>query len=201
MDVKDALISRRSVKHFDAEFVMPDADFKALIEHSMLSPTSYNVQHWRFVRVSDKEKRQAIKDVAWNQAQVTDASELLILCGDLKSWEKSPEQYWRNAPKEKSDVIVPMIGDFYKDRAWIQRDEVMRSVGIAAQSIMLLAKEMGYDSCPMIGFDQDAVAKIINLPDDHVIGMMITVGKAISPAHKRGGSIAYDDAVIENSFK
>lgn len=201
MDVKDALISRRSVKNFDAEFVMPDADFKALIEHSMLSPTSYNVQHWRFVRVSDKEKRQAIKDAAWNQAQVTDASELLILCGDLKAWAKSPEQYWRNAPKEKSDIIVPMIGDFYKERAWIQRDEVMRSVGIAAQSIMLLAKEMGYDSCPMIGFDQDTVAKIINLPEDHAIGMMIAVGKALNPAHTRSGSIAYDDAVIENSFK
>ncbi|MEM1305254.1 MAG: nitroreductase family protein, partial [Planctomycetota bacterium] len=82
----------------------------------------------------------------------------------------------------------------------LQRDEAMRSVGIAGQTIMLAAKAMGYDSCPMIGFDPAKVAEIISLPDDHVVGMMITVGKALKPAHARGGQLPKDEVVFADRF-
>ncbi len=76
----------------------------------------------------------------------------------------------------------------------------MRSVGIAAQTIMLAAKAMGYDSCPMIGFDPKAVASLIHLPADHTIGMMISVGKATKPAQPKGGFLPFSEVVIENHF-
>ncbi len=201
MIVSQAIKERRAVKHFDPSHEMPEAEFKALMELAMHAPTSFNIQNWRFVAIIDKDKRKQAREAAWGQAQVTDASLLLLLCADVKSWDKNPERYWSNAPKEAQDILVPMIRPFYEGREWMQRDEAMRSVGIAAQSLMLAAKEMGYDSCPMIGFDQDEMAKIINLPEDHVIGMMLTVGKAAQPAKSRGGSIDYDEAVILNSFK
>ncbi|MEM9469709.1 MAG: nitroreductase family protein [Pseudomonadota bacterium] len=200
MKVSDALEARRAIKHFDASHQMPEDEYKKMMELVLKSPTSFNIQNWRFVRVTDVEKREAIRAASWDQAQVTDASVLFLLCADLKSWEKSPEHYWRDAPQEVQEMLVPMIGTFYEGREWIQRDEAMRSVGIASQSLMLLAKEMGYDSCPMIGFDQDAVAKIINLPDDHAIGMMLTIGKPLKDAWPRPGSIDFDTAVIDNSF-
>lgn len=200
MNVMKAIGDRRAVKHFDPEHSMPESEFKEMMEIVMQSPTSFNIQNWRFVHVTDKDKREQIRAAAWDQSQVTDASALLVLCADTKSWEKNPHRYWRNAPKETSDLMVSMIGPFYEGKEWLQRDEAMRSVGIAAQSLMLLAKEMGYESCPMIGFDQDAVAKIINLPDDHVIGMMLTIGKPIKDSYPRGGSIEYNEAVINNNF-
>jgi nitroreductase len=82
----------------------------------------------------------------------------------------------------------------------MQRDEVMRSCGMAAMTIMLAAKEMGYDTCPMDGFDFDAVAKLINLPADHTPVMFITVGKAIKPASPRSGQLAMNEVVIQNKF-
>lgn len=82
----------------------------------------------------------------------------------------------------------------------MQRDEAMRSVGIVAQTIMLAAKAMGYDSCPMIGFDGEQVAEIINLPDDHVIGMMLVVGKAVKPAWPKPGQLSLDDVLIKDLF-
>jgi nitroreductase len=82
----------------------------------------------------------------------------------------------------------------------VQRDEVMRSGGIAAQTMMLAAKAMGYDSCAMDGFDFDAVAKLINLPADHEIVMMIAVGKALSPANPRGGQLPIDRVLLKNTF-
>ncbi len=65
---------------------------------------------------------------------------------------------------------------------------------------MLAAKAMGYDSCPMIGFDAAEVAEIINLPPDHVIGFMITVGKALKPAWPRPGQLPLEEVVLQDTF-
>jgi nitroreductase len=76
----------------------------------------------------------------------------------------------------------------------------MRSCGIAAQTLMLAAKAMGYDSCPMDGFDFEQVAKLIQLPDDHVIAMFVAIGKATQSAQPRAGQVGLDEVVVENSF-
>lgn len=198
--VTEAIVKRRSVKVYDQQHQLTDEEIAKLMSLAMLSPTSFNIQNWRFVVVTDTELRRQIQAASWNQAQVTEASLLVILCADLKAWEKAPARYWANVPKAVSDVLVPMIGQFYNGREQVQRDEAMRSCGIAAQTLMLAAKEMGYDSCPMIGFDADAVAKLINLPADHVPAMFVVVGKALEPARERGGQLTMDEVVIKNKF-
>ena len=170
MNIFDAIHARRAIKHYDPTVKISDDDLAQLKTLIRQSPTSFNTQNWRFVIADDDAVKQKLCAAAWNQKQVTDASHVFILCADVKAWEKSPERYWDKAPKEVQDIIVPMIKPFYDGRDWQQRDEAMRSIGIAAQTLMLSAKAMGYDTCPMIGFDADAVADIINLPDDHVIG-------------------------------
>ncbi len=200
MDFFEAVKQRRAVKHYDPSHQMSEAEINTLLEHTLLSPTSFNIQNWRFVVAQDPEIRQQLREAAWNQAQVTDASIVIILCGDLKSWEKNPQRYWRNAPEETQNMIVPMIGSFYEGKEQLQRDEAMRSCGIAGQTIMLTAKAMGYDSCPMIGFDPEKVAEIIKLPEDHVIGFMIAVGKAVKPARPKAGQLDQSEVVIRNQF-
>lgn len=200
MNVFDAVEQRRSVKSYDAAHTMPEEDFKKLIELTMLAPSSFNIQHTRFVRITDKAVRQNIRQVAWDQPQVTDASELLVICADVKAWEKDPAQYWRNAPPETTDLMVSMITSFYEEKEQLQRDEALRSFGLSAQTLMLTAKAMGYDTCPMMGFDQAQVAEIINLPNDHVIGMMMAIGKAEKAAFPRGVLNDYDTTVIGNKF-
>lgn len=200
MNVSQAITERRSVKVYDPQYQMTQVEIDQLLSLAMLSPTAFNIQHWRFVVVTDIELRKKIRASSWNQAQVTDASLLIILTADLNAWEKNPERYWRNAPQAAQNIMVPMIGNFYRDHAQVQRDEAMRSCGIAAQTIMLAAKEMGYDTCPMDGFDFDAVAKLINLPADHIPTMFVVVGKALEPARPRGGQLAMNEVVIYNQF-
>jgi nitroreductase len=65
---------------------------------------------------------------------------------------------------------------------------------------MLAAKALGYDSCPMIGFDPARVATLINLPEDHVIGLMVTVGKAATEARPRSGQLALEEVVVTDRF-
>jgi len=67
-------------------------------------------------------------------------------------------------------------------------------------TIMLAAKEMGYDTCPMDGFDFDAVARLLNLPADHTPAMFVAVGKGIKEAWPRGGQLALEEVVIRNKF-
>jgi nitroreductase len=161
---------------------------------------SNNIQNWRFVVVTDQAQKDKLKEAAWNQAQVSDASIVIVVCADLKAWDKEPARYWKNAAKETQEILVPMITQFYQGKDQLQRDEAMRSTGIVAQTIMLRAKDMGYDSCPMIGFDPVKVAEIINLPEDHVIGMLLPVGKSIKPAHPRGGQLGLADIVSRGHF-
>lgn len=200
MNIKEAIVKRRSIKHFDLEHVMTDAQVHELMSHVILSPTAFNIQHWRFIRVIDKDKRQKIQDASWGQSQVTEGSLLLVLCADLNAWEKKPQRYWQDAPQGVQDVLLPAIANYYTNHHQAQRDECFRSSSLAAMSIMLLAKEMGYDSCPMDGFDFDKVAKIINLPHDHIITMMVVVGKKKEDARPRAGQLGLDEVFFNNNF-
>jgi nitroreductase len=179
---------------------MTDEEVQKLLSLAVLSPTAFNIQHWRFVRVADQDLRRQIRAVSWDQAQVTDASLLLVLCADVDAWKKNPQRYWRNAPQEAQDTLVPAILGYYEGREQVARDEALRSCGIVAQTIMLAAKGMGYDSCPMDGFDFSAVASLINLPSDHVIAMMIAVGKSTKEPWPRGGQLPLEDVLFTNRF-
>jgi nitroreductase len=200
MDTFDAIYGRRAVKHFDPDHEMAPEEIRRLLEAAVQSPTSFNIQHWRFVVVQDRDLRKQLREAGHGQAQITDASLLVVVTADLLAWKKDPQRYWRAAPAETAKLLVGWMGPFYEGREGLQRDEAIRSAGMAAQTIMLAAKAMGYDSCPMIGFDPDRVAELIRLPADHVIGLMIAVGKALQPAWPKPGQLPLDEVVIRDRF-
>jgi nitroreductase len=199
MDTLQAIRERRSVKHYDPEHVLEAHEIRTLLEHALLSPTSFNMQQWRFIVVDDPSIKAQICKAAWNQKQIEDAAISIVLCADLNA-HVDAGRYWQNASPAVQEMIVPMIAPFYADNPRLQRDEALRSIGIASQSIMLAAKSMGLDSCPMIGFDPQKVAELIQLPNNHVIGMLITVGKALKSASPRGGQLPYEEVVHMNHF-
>ena len=200
MNVSEAVQKRRSVKWYDPGHRLPEADFQMLMEHAILSPTAFNIQNWRFVRVSDPAQRKLIRAQAWDQAQVEEASELLVLCFDRKAWERDPERYWRLAPEEVRGFLVPAIAEYYRGKPEVERDEGMRSCGLVAQNLMLMAQQMGYDSCPMDGFDYQAVGEIIGLPEDHEIAFMLAIGKGIKQPWPRPGQLALSEVLVEDRF-
>jgi nitroreductase len=201
VDTFDAIYQRRAIKHFDPEHRMTAEEETKLLEAAIQAPTSFNIQHWRFVVVRDPELRRKIRTEHGNdQAQMTDASLLVIVTGDVKAWSREPSRYWANAPKEVADLLVGWMGPFHEGRDWLQRDEAQRSIGMAMQTIMLAAKAMGYDSCPMIGFDIDKVAELINLPEDHVMGPMVAIGKGTKESWPKPGQLPLSELVFENGF-
>lgn len=200
MHTFDAIRQRRAVKTYDPAHTITPQEEDQLIDLAMQTPSSFNIQHWRIVRVSDPDLRRQIRAVGNDQAQMTDASLLYVLTADIKAWQKNPQRYFANAPQPVQDMLLPWMHAFYDGKEQLQRDEAMRSVGLIGQTLMLAAKAMGYDSCPMIGFDSDAVAKLINLPDDHVIGMMLAIGKGLKPANPKNGYVDKSDILVDNRF-
>ena len=200
MDVFEAVSTRRAIKKFDPNHKMGSDDVKKLMEHVILSPTSYNQQNWRFVYVTDQDVKEKISEAARGQAQPKDGSLVIVLCGDMAAWKTEPFRYWKNHPTEKQELVKSSLERKYSTDTQAQRDEAIRSCGMAAQTIMLAARDMGLDSCPMVGFEYDELAKVINLPENHLIVMIVVVGKRSEDAAQRGGQLPLDEIAFENSF-
>jgi nitroreductase len=200
MNVSEAIETRRSVKHYDTDHVMPETDLAELIRLTKLAPSSFNMQNYRILVVRDPEIRQQIRAAAWDQPQVTDASVLFIMCADLTAHLADPADYWSHAPEEVQNILGPMIKLFYEGNKTLIRDEAMRSAALAGMTLMLAAKDMGYDSCPMIGFDAAKVAELINLPENYAIGFMIPVGKQAQPGWERGDRLPDEKVVAYDRF-
>jgi nitroreductase len=200
MNISDVIEARRSVKNFDPEYIMPEEDLAELIRLTKLAPSSFNMQNYRLLVVRDMEIRKQIRNVAWDQAHVTDSSVLFILCADLKAHQEDPSRYWSHAPQEVQDIIGPMIKPFYEGNERLIRDEAIRSTGLAGMTLMLAAKGLGYDSCPMIGFDSEKVAELIKLPPHYALSFMIPVGMKTQNGWDRGPRLSDDIVVRYDKF-
>ncbi len=200
MDTFDAIAARRSVKKFDPAHTLTEGELARLMKAAALTPTSFNIQNYRFVVVTDPAVKRRIREAGWNQAQFSDCSALVIVCGDQGAYAKDPARYWAGAAPAVREAVVPMITGYYGTHEVARRDENLRSGSMAAMTLMLAAKAMGYDSCPMVGFDFTRVAAIINLPRDHDIVMAVAVGKALEPAKPRPGQVPLDELVVRDGF-
>tara|TARA_B110000014_G_scaffold154357_1_gene108141 strand:+ start:368 stop:973 length:606 start_codon:yes stop_codon:yes gene_type:complete len=200
MDTFEAISTRRAIKKFDPNHKMTSDEVDSLMKLTVLSPTSYNQQNWRFVTITDQSIKEKIGIAARNQAQPVDGSLVILLCGNMNAWKDDPLRYWKNHTSEKQELVRASLEKKYSNSPQNRRDEAIRSCGFAGQTIMLAARQMGLDSCPMVGFDYDEMAKIIDLPDEHLIVLMIVVGKSLEPAKKRGGQLNLDEVVFENKF-
>lgn len=174
---RETIESRRSIKHYDPEQVMPAADLAELVRLTKLTPSSLNMQNDRFVAVQDQAFEAELKAVAWDQAHVGDASVVFVTCADLNAHNIDPQWIWGHAPQPVQDILGPMTAPFYEGNERLIRDEGVRSSALAGMTLMLAAHDMDYDSCPMIGYDGAAVGKLINLPADHMVSFIIVVGK------------------------
>ena len=199
MKVSDAIKNRRSVNLFDPSYQITTADIHELIEAANLSPSAFNAQHWRFVWLKDNDLLEQAKVAAWYQPQVTDASLVLLVCLDIKAWQKDPQRYWVNAPADVAKSMIDNSQQIYADNLQLQRDEGMRSASMASMALMLRAQEMGLDSCAM-ACDEQKMAELVKLPDDHAICMLLAIGRRLDEPFPRPGLVSVDEVLLENSF-
>tara|TARA_Y100000590_G_scaffold427606_1_gene537956 strand:- start:1160 stop:1786 length:627 start_codon:yes stop_codon:yes gene_type:complete len=184
LDFFELASNRRSVRIYEPGLQISDSDLKKIFETVILSPSSFNIQHWRFIVVRDRERKIALRGLAFGQAQVEEAAAVVLVCGRLSAYDDAARIY-ADVDEVTREKYLPMIEGAYKDQSELQREEVMRSGSLAAMSLMYAAKAIGWDSGPMIGFDAAGVGAMLKLDGDTIPVMMVVLGKADVSAQSR----------------
>ncbi len=199
MEFSDIVQQRRSVKSYDPEKSISEAELEELFQEVVLTPSSFNLQHWTFVAVTSPEDKKNLKEAAWGQQQVADCSVALLVCGKLDAYKDAAEIY-KNAPQQVQDNVVPMINEFYEGKDRLQRDEAIRSASLAAMSLMYAAKNRGWATGPMIGFDPEATSKLLKLPGNYIPVMLIVLGYQKDEPRPRDSRRPIEEVVKLNSM-
>jgi nitroreductase len=199
MEFSEIVQRRFSVKSYDPEKGISDAELRELFDEVVLSPSSFNLQHWTFVAVKDPAIKKELKGAAWDQSQMEDCSVAVLVCGKLDAYKEAPKIY-KEAPGEIQKKVLPMIQSFYGDNHQLQRDEAIRSASLASMTLMYGATNRGWGACPMIGFDPDAVSKILKLTPNIVPVMFVVLGHQKDAPRPRSYRHPVEDVVRLNTL-
>lgn len=198
-EVEKVIKERTSTKKYDKTKTLSEAEIKELISYAVEAPSSFDIQHWRFVAITKPEDKTRLKAVSYNQQQVEDAAVTFIVLGDLRGYEKTGLIWDRAvenglAPKEVRDYIVN-AAQSYAENEQMSRDEAIRSGSLAAMTLMLAAKSRGLSSGPMVGFEPDALKREFGISDRYLPVMLVTVGYAAPGNHQRMYRLPVDDVL------
>ncbi|MEM7541816.1 MAG: nitroreductase family protein [Pseudomonadota bacterium] len=176
-DFSQLVQERHSVRTYEAGVALDDRELRAIFTDVIESPSSFNIQHWQFVVVRDEARKSELRGLSFGQSQVEDCSAVVLVCGRLNAFEDANRIY-ADSSDEQREKYVPMIEGVYHGNPALQKDEAIRSGSMAAMTLMLAAKNRGWDSGPMIGFDAAQVGEYLNLENTTLPVMMIVIGKA-----------------------
>jgi nitroreductase len=200
MDTLETIKHRVSAYKFDPTKSLTEDEIRELISYAIEAPSSYNIQHWRFVAVTKPEEKARLKALAYNQPKVADAAVTFIVLGDLRGYEKLPQIYQPLADvgvmtQEQVDRTVATATKAYSSNPQFARDEAIRGASLAAMTLMLAAEAKGLVSGPMIGFDPEGVKQAFGIADRYVPVMLIAVGYAAPGNHPRKPRLSVDDVL------
>ena len=176
MEFARIVTARRAVKKYDPQHVITDEELEALFEKVALTPSSFNLQHARFVVVREPARKVELRQAAFGQEQVETASAAIVVVGKLTAHLDAPNIY-AGAPQQVRDLMLPMIAKFYGPSPALRRDEAIRSASLAAMTLMYAACDMGYATGPMGGFDPQAVSRLVGLDEQNIPVMLVVIGK------------------------
>jgi nitroreductase len=181
---RQALEFRFACKQFDERRVLPRGDLDYVLEAGRLSPSSLGLEPWRFLVIEDLALRRLLRSACWNQVQVTSASALVVvlaLKNELALDSAYPRAMLRRLVASEGELEEAM--EIYRDIA--RGDLVGWSVAqchIALAEMMMAAAIIGVDSCPMGGFEPEAVAEVLRIDRKRFeIAVMLAIGYRAQP--------------------
>jgi nitroreductase len=199
MELRDALEQRQAVKRYRPDREISDDELRELFQWALRAPSSYNLQHWRFVVVRDPARKKTLCEHSWNQRHVSECSAVIVVLGNLKE-HRQAARIFADAPEQVQECIVPIISGFYQGKPELQRDEAIRSGSLVSLALMLVAQDMGLATCPMIGFDPQAVSEFLGLDENHIPVMMITMGEKATDPPMRSTRLPMSEVVRLEEF-
>jgi nitroreductase len=161
---------RYAVKKFDPLRKIPAAIWDALEDVLRLSPSSYGLQPWRFVVVQDKALRETLRAASWNQAQITDASHLVVFAARRGLGVTDVERLIDATVTERG-VTRESVAGFARALTGFVQSERDLEAWSACQTYIALGffleacALLGVDACPMEGIEPAKYDEILGLKD------------------------------------
>lgn len=166
-----ALDFRHACKLFDEKRKIPKEELHTILEAGRLSPSSFGMEAWKFLVVQNEELKAKLRPACWDQVQITSCSDLVIILvniNEAKPESGHPEKMFsrREMPAEQKAFYLDIYASHLADTLSSDKNILVwtaRQAYIAASNMMTAAASMGIDSCPIEGFDKEAVEAILGL--------------------------------------
>jgi nitroreductase len=181
--------ARKTVRIFDTNVTITKEEIEEILELATIAPSSSNLQSWRFLVIQDTAVKKELKAIANNQAQAEEASAVIAIMGDVDAYKKVEQIYTQNVAEGHMDESIKdrTIASTHAVYPNVSREARMNiaafDAGLVSMQLMLIAKEKGYDTSTMGGFDKVKFAERFELPENVFPIVLIALGKAAAPAY------------------
>jgi nitroreductase len=167
----EAMDFRHACKIFDETKKVSDEDINYILEAGRKSPSSFGMEPWKFLVITNQELKEKLKPVCWNQPQITTCSHLVVILAAIdavkpQSGEVERKFKRREMPQEKVDFYINLYASHLANT--LSSDEniyswTAKQTGIAMGNMMTAAAIKGVDSCAIEGFEKEKVEEILGL--------------------------------------
>jgi nitroreductase len=184
-----AIRHRISANRFASNKTVSDNTIRQLVSYATQAPSSFNLQPWRFLALTEWTDKHRLVKLACGQRKLMEAAVTFVVLGDLLAHSKLPDVLRQSVKAEVFDEstarrITDQCSRMHADpRA--QRDEAIRSASMAAMTLMLAAEAKGLVSCPLIEFDPEGVRREFHIAERYLPVMLVAVGHPASAKWQR----------------
>ena len=168
---EEAMNFRHACKIFDDTKKISDEDIRYILEAGRKSPSSFGMEAWKFLVITNEELKAKLRVACWNQVQVTSCSHLVIVLAGIDSVKVESGLVKkrfsrREMPQETLDFYMNLYSTHLEKT--LSTDEniyawTSKQTYIAVGNMMSAAATLGMDSCPIEGFEKDNVEEILGL--------------------------------------
>lgn len=185
MNFEEIMSQRRSINFFDTKKTIDLSLIKQMIDMASKTPSSFNLQPWNLIVLTDIKEKLRLQKAAMNQPKVSQAPVTMIVLADndgFKEGHKTVEKVFQENIKEKimtenqRQWFEGVRNNLYGKTLQTIQAFSCKNAGFFAMSLMLAAKSIGIESHPMDGFNHDEVKKEFNIPDNFYIPLLISFG-------------------------
>lgn len=182
---------RRSIKKYDPTVKISREEISNILQDALTAPSSFNLQPWRFVVIDTDEGKKSIEPfMMFNQKQWETSSAIIAIFADLENHSTGKKIYtsaYENQLMDKStkDQIIDMISVYSKKRSDEQnRNTAIFDCGLVTMQIMLSAKNYGFDTNAIGGFEREETAKALGIDTKRYLPLLLlSIGKAAEEGH------------------
>ena len=202
-DFTKAMAFRHACKVFDETRTVSEEEIRYILEAGRESPSSFGMEPWKFLVITDEKLKAQLRPVCWNQVQITSCSHLVVILAAIESVKVEsgiPKARFmrRNMPQETLEFYMKLYADHLKQT--LSSDAAIfswtaRQTYIAAANMMTAAAFVGIDSCPIEGFEQAEVERILELDiTQYRVALIVPFGYRVNsqPSQVR---LPFDDVV------